>query len=210
MFFKKGQRSAPPGSAAAGVGPTWDLALVAGQIAALAPSLETRDIEPALVQARLADHYRDLQLEPVPPHKFDFLVRQFDTEAWRRLALAVGTFDHAGLRSVLAVLAPEVPVMVQVGTGFIALAAGTDALTVALIRQSEVRVEEFARHLAAYLRIGWHGESAEQSKTRLAQLDYKRLLAEAAEAKKQAEERMDQLRKKQEEAEARRRPRGKH
>jgi hypothetical protein len=82
-------------------------------------------------------------------------------------------------------------------------------LNLSLLRQSDIRIEEFARHFADHLGVFWHGESAEQSKLRLQQLDYKRLLAEAEMARKQAEERMEYLRKKQDEEGGRRRRRGK-
>jgi hypothetical protein len=89
------------------------------------------------------------------------------------------------------------------------VARQTEVLTLSLLRQSDIRIEEIARHLAASLGVGWRGETPEQSKNRLHQLDYKRLLAEADEAKKQAEERMEYLRKKQVEDAARRTRRGK-
>jgi hypothetical protein len=187
--------------------PEWDLRTVAQQLRELAPVLETKEIEPALVQARLADHYRDLNLEPLAPSQFELIAHGLDAESWRRLALAVGMLDHEATRFTLAVL--TTPVSQQVQVGFVGTARQIDALTLSLLRQSEVRIEEFARHLAFHLGVFWQGESAEQSKQRLHQLDYRRLLAEAEEAKKQAEERMEYLRKKQEEEAARRRRRGK-
>jgi hypothetical protein len=211
MIFRKKQAQAVP-EAASKIAPRaplpeWDLRTMTQRLSELAPVLETKQIEPPLIQARLADHYRELNLEPVPPSQFDPLVYNLDPESWRRLALAVGTLDHPDIRSTLANL--TMTVVEQVKTGFVSMATKTDALTLSLLRQSDVRIEEFARHFAGHLGVFWHGESAEQSKQRLQQLDYKRLLAEADEAKKQAEERMEYLRKKQKEESARRRPRGK-
>jgi hypothetical protein len=211
MFFRKKQAQAEPDSvsklAPQAPRPEWDLRLMTQRLKELAPVLETKEIEPLLIQARLADHYRDLNREPVPPPQFDRIVHHLDTESWRRLALAVGTLDHPDIRSTLARLTTTV--VQQVEAGFVAMATNTNVLTLSLLRQSDVRIEEFARHLAGHLGVFWHGESAEQSSQRLQQLDYRRLLAAAEEAKKQAEQRMEYLRKKQEEEAARRRPRGK-
>jgi hypothetical protein len=187
--------------------PEWDLPTVTRRFSELVPALETKEVEPPLVQARLADHYRRLNREPLPPPEFDLVVNGLDAESWRRLALAVGALDHPDVRSALAHLMTTVAE--QVRAGFVGTATAADALTLSLLRQSDVRVEEFARHFADRLGVSWRGESAEQSKERLHQLDYKRLLAEAEEARKQAEERLQYLRKKQEEEFARRRRRGK-
>jgi len=205
MFFKKKQPPAPAKDA--GPRAEWDLQTVTGLLGQLAPPLETREIEPLLIQARLADHYRDIGLAPVAPVNFDALVRGLDAESWRRFALALGPLDHAETRSVLAHV--KTTVLQQVEGGFVATARQHDVLTLALLRQSEVRIEEFARHLALSLNVAWRGETPDESRARLHQLDYKRLLAEAEEAKKQAQERMEYLRKKQDEDAARRRPRGK-
>jgi hypothetical protein len=211
MIFRKKPAQAPPHPTAEVAPlpprPEWDLPTMMQRLGELVPALETRDIEPPLVQARLADHYRELEREPVAPSQFDELVQGLDAESWRRLALAADTLDHPDLRSALAQLTTTV--LEQVQAGFVGTATTTDVLPLSLLRQSAVRVEEFARHLADRLGLFWRGETVEQSKQRLWQLDYKRLLAEAEEAKKQAEQRMEYLRKKQEEEAARRRPRGK-
>jgi hypothetical protein len=211
MFFRKKPAPAAPESAGP-IGPPaprpeWDLPTLTRRLSEMAPVVETKDIEPLLVEARLADHYRELNLEPMPPTQFGRIVHDLDPESWRRLALAVGTLDHADIRSTLAKLTTTV--VQQVQAGFVDMAAKTDALNLSLLRQSDVRIEEFARHFASHLGVFWHGESADQSKQRLHQLDYKRLLAEADEARKEAEERMEYLRKKQEEEGGRRRRRGK-
>jgi hypothetical protein len=206
MIFRKKPAPANPEPAGQVALPEWDLRTMTQWLGELVPALETKDVEPPLVQARLADHYRELGREPVPPPEFDRVVQGLDAESWRRLALAVDTLDHPDLRSALAGL--KTAVVEQVQAGFVGTARATDVLPLSLLRQSAVRVEEFARHLADRLGVLWKGESADQSKQRLRQLDYKRLLAEAEEAKKQAEERMEYLRKKQEE-DVRRRFRGK-
>ena len=77
-----------------------------------------------------------------------------DVEGWRRLALAVATLDDVGLRAALGDAAPRVPVAAQVESGFLGLARDTAPLTVALVRQSAIRAEEFARHFAMRLGVG--------------------------------------------------------
>jgi hypothetical protein len=204
MFFSKKSRKA---DAPATTSAEWKLPVVTQQLRELLPTLESADVERDLISARLADHYRDAGRDPGSHAEFVQLVRKFDPEAWRRMALVVGSLDHADIRSVLTLSAQ--PVLRQIELGFVGVVKKTDALTLAILRQSEVRVEEFARHFAAQLGVNWHGETSEQSADRLQKIDYKRLLAEAEDAKKSAEERMAALRKKQEEELARRRPRGK-
>jgi hypothetical protein len=187
----------------------WALARLVCRVQELAPALEAKDIEPALVQARLADHYRDAGLDPPEPAWLERQAGGLDGEAWRRLALAVGTLDDETVRATLPALAARVPVAAQVQDGFIGTAAQTDLLTLGLIRQSAVRAEEFVRQCAARLRVAIEGESEDESRRRLHALDYGRLLAEAEQAKAAAKEQMERLRKKQQEDQQRRRPRGK-
>src|SRR5262245_17637560 len=100
--------------------PEWDLRTVTQRLNELTPTLETKEIDPSLVQARLADHYRELNREPVPPPEFDSVVHGLDEESWRRLALAVGTLDHTDIRSALANLTTAV--VEQVRSGFVGTA----------------------------------------------------------------------------------------
>jgi hypothetical protein len=183
----------------------WHLAHLVDRVRDAAPALEARDVEAALVRARLADHYRDLGLLPPDAADFERQALDLDIEGWRRLALAVATFDDAELRAALAALAPRVPVAVQVESGLLGMARETGPLTVALVRQSAVRAEEFARHLAQRLGLGIVGETGRESQTRLYVLDYRRLLAEAEQAKAAAHEKMERLRQRQSEADNRRR-----
>ena len=112
------------------------------------------------MHARLADHYRDVGLAPPDVADFERQAANLDVEGWRRLALAVATLDDPELRPALVAIAPRVPVAAQVESGFLAVARETAPLTVALVRQSAIRAEEFARHLAMRLGIGIVGEIA--------------------------------------------------
>ncbi len=183
----------------------WHLEDLVDRIREAAPALEARDVESALVLARLADHYRDVGLAPPDATMVEHLTARLDIEGRRRLALAVATLDDAGLRVALAALAPRVPVAVQVKSGLLGLARETAPLTVALVRQSAVRAEEFARHLASRLGVAITGETDAESDARLNALDYKRLVAEAEQARAAAQKKMERLRKKQAEADGRRR-----
>lgn len=183
----------------------WDLGHLVGLVRDAAPALEARDVVAPLVHARLADHYRDAGLAPPAAEGFDRRAGDLDVEGWRRLALAVATLDDDGVRATLAALAPRVPVEAQVEGGFLGLARDAAPLTVGLVRQNAVRAEEFARHFAARLGVGIAGETDAQSQKRRLAIDYKRLLAEAERAKAAAQEKMERLRKKQEEADQGRR-----
>jgi Flp pilus assembly protein TadD len=74
-------------------------------------------------------------------------------------------------------------------------------LTLELLRQSSLRVEEFARHFLARLEAAVASETVAQSRARLQRLDYAQLLAEAERAKVSAEERVAYLRKLQQKQE---------
>jgi hypothetical protein len=82
-------------------------------------------------------------------------------------------------------------------------------LSLDLITQSPLRVEEFARHFLAHLGVGVQGEARGDSRQRLERLDYRSLLAEAERARQGAEAQMEYLRKLQEGVDARFAPRGK-
>ena len=180
----------------------WQLEHLIARVRDAAPALETRDVEAALVHARLADQYRDLGLAPPDVAEFERQSANLDIEGWRRLALAVATLDDLELRPALLAIAPRVPVAAQVERGFLGVAGETAPLTVALVRQSETRAQEFGRHLAMRLGIGIAGESRDQSRALLDALDYKRLLTDADLAKAAAHEKMERLRKQQIEADA--------
>lgn len=206
MFRKKPANSPrvdPP--APAPVRAEWDLARLVDRVRDAASILEEKEIVAAVVHAKLADHYRDVGLAPPDAVEFERQASDLDGESWRRLALAVATLDDTGLRAVLAELVPKIPVAAQVEIGFLGLARDVAPLTTDLCRRSLVRAEEFARHFAAKLGVGIMGETDAVSGKRLKALDYKRLLAEADEAKAAAQEKMDRLRKKQLEADRGRR-----
>jgi hypothetical protein len=167
------------------------------------------DPDPDLTRARLADGCRDAAVTPVPPEEFDATAATLDGEGWRRLAVLVGVLDLAPVRAAL----PQLPAG-RSGTdavaAFVGLASGTPLLSIEVLEQSELRVEELARRLVAGLGAVVAGETADEAKTKLHRLDYGRLLAEAEQARQAAEERAERLKKLQDEQERRRTRRGKH
>jgi hypothetical protein len=158
--------------------------------------VESRPVEPALVHARLADRYRDLEREPPEPGAFLALVAALDAASWQRLALVVSALDEPAVRGPFRDLRSRADD--QVRAGFAGFAQGTSLLTLALLRQSPLRLEEFARRWAAALALPIRGEAATVSADRLERLDYGRLLGEADRARQDAEGRLEQLRQKAE------------
>jgi hypothetical protein len=82
-------------------------------------------------------------------------------------------------------------------------------LTLGLLGQSGLRVEELGRRLLAALGACVRGETAQASRNRLERLDYERLLAEAERAKQAAASRLEELRELQDRQEQSRPRRGK-
>jgi hypothetical protein len=185
-----------------------DLAALRAGLTDGAARLAGKEVEMDLVRAQGADHCRDLGLVPALPEDFDRRTQTLDAEGRRRLALLVGALELHVLRGVLKGLyaGQEGGQLVE---ALVEVVEGTPLLTLDLLRQSAFRIEELARLLLVRLGAAVQGEDHNQSRLRLLRLDYARLLAEAEKAKVSAEERMEYLRKLQEEQEARRPRRGK-
>lgn len=188
-------------------------------------------VETLLVRARLADAYRDMDLEPPAPAELDLVLAPLDStddaEAWPRMAILVAAVaavaaapsstqptsqsDHrSALRRALPQVLPAGGVAEQIRVGLVTPSLEYSLLTMELLRQSPLRVEELARHVLAALALGIVGESAEASAERRRALDYGRLLQEAEQARQDAEARAEALRKlRSEEHEQVRRRRGK-
>jgi hypothetical protein len=189
--------------------PEIDLRELLPALAAAVATQAERHAVPDLVRARLADRCRDAAVVPLLPAEFDALVVGLDGEAWRRLALLVGALDLAGVRAALPALLEARPLSDLVAGAFVGLARATPLLTVELLRQGPLRVEELARKFIDRIGAAVKGEKARESRAQLYRLDYERLLAEAERARQAAAERMEQLRKLQDAQEAKRPRRGK-
>jgi hypothetical protein len=231
---EKHETSNPPGASRAGTSRArieWPLVGLIRMLLPAAVRLDGRAISPELLRARIADRLRDAGLEPPPPDRVDPLVKPLgtphqapdaphgaphdvphdapqDADAWRRVALAAAVLEADAAREVVAQLAERIDVLTIVDA-FISTGRDLSLLTMAVLRQSPLRIEEFARQLSARLGVGFVGETPRQSADLLHRLDYARLVAEARRARASAEEQMEYLRKLQEEETRRRRPRGK-
>ncbi len=166
-------------------------------------------IEPALVRARLADGVRDTGLTPLLPEDFAERTAGLDAEGWRRLALVVAALEREEVGAALAAAEGKRGLGVVLDDGFFRIARERSLLTLDLLQQSALRVEEMARHFLAGLGAPVEGETPAQSRQRLERLDYARLLEQAEKAKVSAEERMEYLRKLQDEQEKKGPRRGK-
>ncbi|MBI5514319.1 MAG: hypothetical protein HY909_11155 [Deltaproteobacteria bacterium] len=168
---------------------------------------EHRQVEPALLRARLADRFRDAKTEPVAPQTFDALTGSLDTDGWRRLAVLASLLEEPGGLQVLAVLGPARGAEAHVTDAWVSVARDKSLLTMKLLRSSALRAEELCRAWARKLGAAIDGESPEASRLALERLDYARLLAEAETARKLAEARLEYLQKAQTEEDKRRSPR---
>ncbi|MBI4816551.1 MAG: hypothetical protein HY791_09840 [Deltaproteobacteria bacterium] len=151
-------------------------------------------VDSELIRARLADAYRDENIVPPSPESFDELTRGLDAEAWQRLAVLVAALDVPDVRALLSQLLPPGGAIQQLEDGFVRVSIEKSLLSLPLLRQSSVRLEELARELAAGLGARIGGETAEESETRRSQLDYARLLEQADKNREAAAEHAAYLR----------------
>jgi hypothetical protein len=180
---------------------TVELPVVMGALHGPLAALERKPVEPLLVRARMADWLRDAGLLPPDPDQMTTWVAALDAEGWRRLALLATAMEVDAVGSVVGRMAARRDAAWLMKEGLIGVASGTPLLTVALLRESHVRLEELARAWLAALGAGIVGETPAESEERWQRIDYGRLLAEADRAKKEAEQRMAELRERQEKAE---------
>ena len=171
-----------------------------------AASLDGRERHPDLARARLADRYRDAALPPLPPALFDQLTTAFDAAAWRRLMLITQLMQHAP--RLLEMTSPS-QVRQHVSEGVLECVSETSLLTMTLIRESELRAEEFVRHVLARLGTNIQGEDLRGAMAWIERFNYGKLLEEAERARASGEERLALLRELQEQQERERAPRGK-
>jgi hypothetical protein len=157
-----------------------------------------------LVRARLADGCRDAGIAPLLTRDFASATVNFDVGASERFALLAGALAVATVKAALPELVRDCPLAEVVDGAFTGLARETPLLTLDLLRQSELRREELVRKFIAALGARVQGESAKISAQQLKRLDYERLLAEAERARAAAQGRLDELKKLQDEQEARR------
>lgn len=187
-------------------GVKFDLTAVQGLLADAVRRCGPADAE--LARARFADGCRDADILPPTLEEFDPLTANLDAEGWRRFAMLVAVFGWQTFREAVPQLSSG-KTGATLAAAFAGLTAQTSLLTLEVLGQSELRVEELARRLIAAVGAGITGESPAESKTKAERLDYGRLLAEAEEAKTAAAGRAEALKKLREEHEQRRTRRGK-
>lgn len=166
--------------------------------------VEHAEIDAALLRAQIGDHCRDADIEPVDA--FDAAVHDLDVAAWRRLAVAVAPWREPEVKHAI-VLVLRRRGAAAVLTALLALARDHHLLTMDVLRISALRVEELARAWLKALGIAVTGETAAQSAAALDRLDYQRLLAQAEQARKAAEDRLAHLKQAQDADDQARRPR---
>lgn len=160
----------------------------------------------SLVRARLADACRDSRVRPVSGAQFRAAWETLDQSEQHRFALAVAGFDDEALIQRLDFFSQD-------GTALSLMERITKFcqrlpfLTLEVLRQSDIRLEEFARHYCADWQVPIAGEEATHSAARLNEIDFGRLMNEAEAARGSAKERMAYLRELQAKQEADRRPR---
>lgn len=174
-----------------------------GQAANFWESQEGADI---LGRARLADACRDNGMRPASAAAFSAVWESFDEPHRRRFCLLTSALE-------IDEAAGELPRhgRQKQGEGVLdllqQLTARLPLLTLDVLQQSDVRLEEFARHFCAAWGVAIDGEKPSQSRARLHEIDFGRLMQEAEAARSSAEDRLAYLRELQEKEEETRRPR---
>ncbi|MBI2372366.1 MAG: hypothetical protein HYV07_00065 [Deltaproteobacteria bacterium] len=159
--------------------PELDLSRLVDALDLAAAAVERQGVSPEVLRARIADAYRDEDVVPPSPESFDEATAGLDVEALHRLAILAAALDLVEIRGLLVRLLPAEGAAQQLEDAFVRPAIEKPLLTLAVIRQSRVRVEELARELAAGLGVGIEGESPAESESRRELLDYARLMEQA-------------------------------
>jgi hypothetical protein len=189
--------------------PRWSIETATNAVIDAVQYVNEDDNDPALVEAKLADHYRDAGVLPLIPEIFAAQTGALSKADWLRLEIIVDMFDNEDLHKALTEISTNTPVEIQISIGILPIVKTLQAINETVLATSMVRAEELARRVAAGLRIAFEGESEKESAKRLAKIDYTRLLEKVDAAKASAEEQLAELLKHQEEADARIRRRGK-
>jgi hypothetical protein len=177
----------------------WDIEAVANTVADVAGFVDPDDVDPTLIEAVLADCYRDEGIAPLAPDAFAAATAHMDEADWQRFAVIATMFTIDEVRAVIGAVSKRMPVRDQLEKGMIATAQALKAVNLQVLSGSMVRAEELARRVARGLGISFEGEILAASAARLAKIDYTRLMANVDAAKASAEEQMAELLKRQEE-----------
>lgn len=190
--------------------PAWDIALAANIIAEAAAVVLANELDMALIEAQLADHYRDAGIAPLEPAQMRVETAKMSPADWQRLAIMAALLAEPELRAALPAVSQRLHVREQID-GLVRVAQALQPLELRALAASMVRAEELARRAARALDIDIAGESRGESAARLAKIDYTRLLSSVGTAKAAADAQLAELLRLQEAEDNRiaRRQRGK-
>jgi hypothetical protein len=190
--------------------PAWGIELAANTVADAAADVQAAELDIALIEAQLADRYRDCSIPPLEPAQLRVVTAKMGPGDWQRMAVIVALFDVPELRGVLPAVAQRMHVRSQI-EGLVSVAQTLAQLELRILAGSLVRAEELARRVARALNVDIEGETSGESATRLAKIDYTRLLASVDMAKATATAQLAELVRQQEAEDTRvaRRRRGK-
>ena len=158
-----------------------------------------------LSRARLADGFRDASWQPVAGSQFSATWQKFNEAQQERFCVLA---DGVVLPPVISAFGKQkTSGSDAVFTQLKKLATSLELLTLEVLQQSDVRLEEFARHFCAEFGLAIDGETSEVAAARLHDIDFARLMKEAETARNSAADRMAYLRELQEKENESRRPR---
>jgi hypothetical protein len=189
--------------------PRWSITTAANAVVDAARNVDAVNNHPGLVEAKLADHYRDAGVPPVSPEVFASITEGLCEADWRRFEVVVNIFETEELCATFAEVSSNMSVQEQIAKGMLPTVKALHAVSENILATSMVRAEELARRVAKGLGIGFNGESVAASAERQAKIDYTRLLSKVDAAKASAEEQLAKLFEHQEDADNRIQRRGK-
>lgn len=159
-----------------------------------------------LVRARIADACRDAGARPVTELQFLARWAALENEVASRFCLLTVALPLSEVAHRLAVICRNGSADDALDT-LQNLAVRLKFLTIQVLRESDLRLEEFARHFCAAWGLEIRDETEACSSARLHAIDFGRLMQEAEAARGSAEDRLAYLRKLQEEQDKTRRTR---
>ena len=177
--------------------PTWRIDLAAEAVGEAAAALAGAEPDTALIEAHLADVYRDLGIAPLEPAKLRVETAKMSEADWQRLAVLAALLAVPPLRAVLPAVSQRLHVREQIDA-LVKVAQALKDLELRALAGSPVRAEELARRAARALNVEIEGETGNESTLRLAKIDYTRLLTRVDNARAAARAQLAELQRAQE------------
>jgi hypothetical protein len=167
---------------------------------------ETQPEAGVLVRARFADACRDAKIRPVDAITFKECWSGMDLPQQARFGLLVSGLELEVVAKQLPAHCPEAQAYAALQV-FEQLTDRLNLLTLDVLQQSDIRLEEFSRHFSAAWGLVIEGETPQESQDRLHAIDFGRLMQEAEVARSSAKDRLAYLRELQKKEDETRRPR---